>query len=188
MNHLGTVTIETDRLVLRRFGESDAEAIFHNWACNDEVTKYLTWPTHSSIEITKRVLVEWMKSYDDSRYYQWAIVPKGNGNNPIGSISVVHMKEDIGMMHIGYCIGEKYWKQGITSEAFEGVIKFLFEQVGVKRIEARHDPNNSNSGKVMLKCGLQYEGTLRSADRNNQGICDAVMYGLLAEDYYTKSK
>jgi len=38
----------------------------------------------------------------------------------------------------------------------------------------------------MLKCGLQYEGTLRNADINNQGICDASMYGLLAEDYHNK--
>lgn len=130
MNHLGTVIIETERLVLRRFDESDVEAMFHNWASNDEVTKYLTWPTHSSIEITKRVLEEWMKSYNDSKYYHWAIVPKGNDNNPVGSISVVHMNEDIGMMHIGYCIGEKYWKQGITSEAFEGVISFCLRRLG----------------------------------------------------------
>ncbi|MNP76065.1 hypothetical protein D3C76_1732380 [compost metagenome] len=72
----------------------------------------------------------------------------------------------------------------MTSEAFKEVIRFLIEEVGAKRIESRHDSNNPNSGKVMLKCGLQYEGTLRNSDMNNQGICNSVMYGLLAEDYY----
>ena len=50
-------------------------------------------------------------------------------------------------------------------------------------IESRHDPRNTNSGKVMEKCGLKYEGTLRQSDINNQGICDAAWYSLLKEDY-----
>lgn len=94
------------------------------------------------------------------------------------------MDEDINMVHIGYCIGRNWWHQGITSEAFSGIIPFLIEEVGAERIESRHDPRNPNSGKVMQKCGLTYEGTLRKADHNNQGICDASYYGLLAEEYY----
>ncbi len=59
---------------------------------------------------------------------------------------------------------------------------FFFGKVGVNRIEARHDPGNPNSGKVMMKCGMRYEGTLRSSDRNNQGICDASYYSLLKSE------
>lgn len=54
----------------------------------------------------------------------------------------------------------------------------------VNRIESRHDPLNPNSGKVMMKCGLKYEGTSRQSDWNNQGICDASFYGRLASDYF----
>lgn len=186
MNHLGTVLIETQRLILRKFILSDSEDMFHNWANDNEVTKYLSWPVHSSVEITEKVLSDWVNNYLDPKFYLWAIVQKNGDDKPIGTISVVDMKEDLCLVHIGYCIGRDYWNRGITSEAFEGVIKFLFEQVGVKRIEARHDPRNANSGKVMLKCGLQYEGTLRSADKNNLGICDAAFYGLLSDDYYSK--
>jgi len=184
MKHLGTVQLETERLILRRFNISDTQAIFDNWAKDDEVTKYLMWPAHTSIEITKSLQERRMEHYINDKFYQWAIILKENGDEPIGIISIVDMKEDIDMMQIGYTIGRKWWNQGITSEAFKEVIRFLIEEVGVKRIESRHDPRNPNSGKVMLKCGLLYEGTLRKADRNNQGICDTCMYGLLAEDYY----
>ena len=68
------------------------------------------------------------------------------------------------------------------SEALKAVMDFLFDEVGVHRIESRHDPNNPNSGAVMRKCGMKYEGTLRQSDRNNQGICDASWYGLLREE------
>ncbi|MDP4088566.1 MAG: GNAT family N-acetyltransferase [Bacillota bacterium] len=184
MKHLGTGQIETARLVLRKFDALDAQAMFDNWASDSEVTKFLVWPSHKSVEVSGSILSDWIKSYSDEKFYQWAIVLKENGNEPIGSISVVHMNEEIDMVHIGYCIGRRWWHKGITSEAFKGIIPFLIEKVGVKRIESRHDPRNPNSGKVMLKCGLQYEGTLRNADTNNQGICDAAMYALLSEDYY----
>lgn len=67
------------------------------------------------------------------------------------------------MAHIGYCIGEKWWHQGITSEALQHVINFLIDEVGMNRIEAVHDSQNPNSGKVMKKCGMKYEGTLRQS-------------------------
>lgn len=86
-------------------------------------------------------------------------------------------------MQVGYCIGRKWWHQGITSEALARVIRFLFEEVGCLRVEARHDNQNPRSGGVMARCGMIREGLLRRSDRNNRGICDAVWYGILKEDY-----
>lgn len=87
------------------------------------------------------------------------------------------------MVHVGYCIGKKWWNRGVTSEALNALIKYFVDEVGANRIESRHDPLNQNSGKVMMKCGLKYEGTMRKADINNQGICDYSMYALLGEEY-----
>jgi ribosomal-protein-alanine N-acetyltransferase len=183
MNHLGTKELETNRLILRRLDLSDAEAIFRNWASDSEVTKYLTWPTHKDISVTEYVLKEWISQYNDDKFYLWAIVLKPNGNEPIGTISITRMDENIKMVHVGYCIGKKWWHQGITSEALSALIRFFFKEVKVNRIEARYDPRNPKSGKVMEKCGLKYEGTIKQGDWSNQGICDYSMYGLVAEDY-----
>ena len=67
------------------------------------------------------------------------------------------------------------------------ILPFLFLEVGANRLESQHDPNNPNFGAVMRKCGLKFEGTLRSADWNNQGIVDASMYSILAEEFKTDS-
>ena len=179
MKHCGTKYLETDRLILRRFKKEDAEAMYNNWASDNEVTEYLTWPTHSNQEVSQSILDKWVNSYSDDSFYQWAIVLKDNGDKPIGSISAVDIKEKASMAHIGYCIGRAWWHKGITSEALRAVMDFFFDEVGANRIEARHDPRNPNSGKVMKKCGMKYEGTLRSYDWNNQGICDACYYALL---------
>ena len=182
MKNCGTQRIETDRLILRRYKIEDADAMYKTWASDSEVTKFLTWQPHPSVEVSRSIIENWLKEYSDKKYYQWAIVLKDNGNEPIGDISVVHMNEDISMVHIGYCLGRAWWRRGIMSEALKAVMDFMFDTVEVNRVEARHDPRNPNSGKVMQKCGMKYEGTLRSADRNNQGICDACYYALLRSE------
>lgn len=187
MTHLGTKVIKTPRLTLRPFREEDMEPMFRNWESDPAVTEFLRWQAADSMDVTKRVLGEWLASYKDPAFYQWAIVPDGLGE-PIGSISVVERDDTVEKVHIGYCIGKKWWHQGIVSEAFMGIIPFFFEEVGVNRIEAQHDPRNPNSGKVMKKCGLTYEGTLRQADHSNKGIVDACMYSILASEYFARKQ
>jgi ribosomal-protein-alanine N-acetyltransferase len=186
MTHKGTVKLETERLILRRFAPDDVEAMYRNWASDPEVTKYLMWPTHSDVSVSKEVIDSWLPLYKSLNHYSWAIVLKELGE-PIGSIAAVRQTDEIKMVHIGYCIGRKWWNCGYTSEALAELVRFFFEDVGVNRIESRHDPRNPNSGKVMVKCGLKYEGTMRQNDTNNQGICDNSWYAMLAEDYF-KSK
>lgn len=182
MNHCGTKPLETERLLLRRYVREDAAAIYKNWASDPQVTKFLMWQPHASPEVSRRVMEDTLTQYANDAYYRWAIVLKSHGVAPIGDIAVVHMDENISMVHIGYCIGKDWWHQGITSEALQKVMDFLFDVVHANRIESRHDPKNPNSGKVMQKCGMKYEGTLRSADWNNQGICDACYYALLKSE------
>ena len=182
MKHCGTQKLETDRLILRKFITKDAQAMYKNWASDAEVTKFLMWQPHADEKVSQEVIRDWMKQYSDKSFYQWAIILKENEDEPIDAISVVHMNEEVSMVHIGYCIGRKWWHQGITSEALKAVMDFLFDEVDVNRIESRHDPRNPNSGKVMQKCKMKYEGTLRSSDWNNQGICDACYYALLKSE------
>ncbi|MEA4955448.1 MAG: GNAT family N-acetyltransferase [Pseudoflavonifractor sp.] len=183
MKHLGTKYLETTRLVLRPFTTEDAPAMFHNWASDEEVTKYLMWPAHKDVSVSQTVLETWTSNYSQKDYYQWAIVFKKYGSEPIGCIGVNNTIDDIiQMAHIGYCIGQKWWHHGITPEALECIMTFLFDQIGVQRIESRHDPRNPNSGAVMKKCGMKYEGTLRQSDWNNQGVCDACYYAMLSSE------
>ncbi len=81
----------------------------------------------------------------------------------------------------GYCIGRRWWHMGVTSEALREVLRFLFAQVGVLRVDAKHDARNPHSGGVMRKCGMRYEGTLRQSAWCNAGIGDMCWYGILAE-------
>jgi len=183
LKHKGTVKLESSRLILRKAAVEDALPMFRNWASDPEVTKYLTWPPHAGVEITERILREWTQGYVRNDFYQWMIVLKEEGPEPIGSICAMIRREDTGCLEIGYCIGKNWWHKGLMSEALATVIHFLFEQVGAVRVEARHDPRNPRSGGVMRKCGMRYEGTIRQGGRNTQGICDEAVYAIVAGDW-----
>lgn len=187
MNKAGTQVIETERLILRPFQIEDAEDMFNNWASDPEVTRYLTWPVHSSVEVTRTLLTDWVSHYTDGGYFNWVMELKETGK-AIGNISVVKLNENTEAADMGYCMSRAYWGQGLMPEALEAVMTYLFDVVGLNRIAACHDVNNPKSGRVMDKAGMKHEGILRAAGKNNQGICDEAWYAKIREDMDTLSE
>lgn len=179
MRHLGTIEIRTERLILRRFTVEDAPEMFANWASDAAVTKYMSWPPYEEPEAVADWLKEQVELYHQDNNYHWCMTLQEDGT-PIGSISAVRMDERVQAVEIGYGIGSRFWHQGYTSEALRAVMDFFFDQVGVNRVEARHDVRNPHSGDVMKKCGMHYEGTKIEGGWNNSGVCDSAIYGLTA--------
>lgn len=183
LTHKGTETIRTERLTLRRFALDDAESMFKHWANDPEVTRFLTWKPHGDIGVSKSVVQQWVSEYKIESFYNWAIELKELGE-PIGGISVVNLDEANESCEIGYCISRAYWRNGITPEALKAVIDFLFSEVGINRIAARHDTKNPASGRVMQKSGMLYEGTHRQEKlRDGKTFCDMAVYAILKEDW-----
>ena len=183
MEHLGTVVLETPRLLLRPFREADGESMYRNWASDPLVCRYLTWQPHADAEVSRRLAALWEKeAAENSSVYQWAIVPKETGE-PIGSISVVSHDDAHRAAELGYCIGRAWWGQGLMTEAVRAVVGYLFAEVGARRVCAQHDVENPASGAVMRKAGMTREGVLRQSGRNNRGIVDMAVCSVLRDEW-----
>lgn len=178
MKHKGTILLETNRLILRKFKITDSTDMFKNWGSDSSVNKFLSWPTHNDIEDSEKIINLWISQYDNEETYNWVIELK-NTHESIGNISIVKLDTLNSSCEIGYCISSKYWNKGITTEAFKVVIKYLFEKVCINRICAKHDTNNTASGKVMQKCGMTYEGTLREVEVRNSKFYSLALYSIL---------
>jgi len=181
MKHLGTMVLETPRLILRPFTMEDAAAMYANWASDENVTRYMAWPRHETPEDTQKVLERWVQQYENPAFYEWAIVLR-ELKQPIGNIEVLQIDDYVQKVNLGYSIGQAFWGKGIMPEALRAVIGFLLDEVEANRVEACHDSRNPNSGKVMRKCGMIYEGTFRQWAWTNAGICDTCNYGILKSD------
>lgn len=182
VNHIGTKELETERLILRKFSNEDALDMYNNWASDPEVTKYLSWPTHSNVEVSEKVLKMWIESYKNVESYEWAVELK-ESKQVIGSISLMNIDNNIQNCEIGYCIGKAFWNKGIVTEAFSTIINFAFKELGFERITGRHHIDNHASGRVMEKCGLKYEGLLRKIIRTSNGtLADCKYYSILKDE------
>lgn len=183
MRELGTVSLTSERLVLRRFVHEDAVSMYQNWANDDEVTRYLTWPSHENLAVSEQLLKLWVERYQLTTTYSWAICLKTDISQPIGSIALGKLDKGLESMEVGYALGQAWWRKGYTSEAFACIIQFAFKEIGINRLVGHHVLDNPNSGLVMKKCGMQYEGKIREGGFDNQGQrVDLQQYSLLASD------
>ena len=188
MNTVGTRKIETDRLVLRRYKIGDAEDMYGNWTSDEEVTKFMPWPTHESVDFTRQLLTEWVSYYEDGGTYNWGITLKGD-DHVIGNIAVVSKNEKIRSFEIGYCLSRKFWGKGIMPEALKAVILYLFDsEKDLNQITATHDIRNKKSGRVMQKAGMHFEGVIRESKANAQGLHDTAYYSVIRSDLVTQKQ
>lgn len=183
-NHQGTITLETNRLILRRFSSCDAESMFNNWSNDEEVAKYMRWDAHKCVEDTKKIISTWVNSYERNDFYLWVVTLKET-KDLIGSIGMFCVNPNDMCYEVAYSTGKRYWNMGYTSEALKFVIDFGLMKVGANRIEAYHSVNNPASGKIMKKCGMKYEGRARQKYKSHVGFEDCDMYAILKDDLYT---
>jgi len=173
-------TLHTPRLILRAFTETDAEDIF-SWASDERVTMFLGWLPHERIEETKQALAGWIGQYEND-HYGWAIE---FGGKVIGRIHTNYVSRQHRRCELGYYIGHDYWNKGLMTEALSGVLEYFFNEVGLNRVEAIYEPDNPASGRVMQKCGMKYEGTLRQFFRCRDGsFADGLLCAVLKEDFH----
>ena len=145
--------INTLRLQLRKPARADAEAIFANYAQDEEVTRYLTWQPHKTIEDTHAYLKHCIQGWEQGKTFPWVIV-KNNNKQLIGAIefSMADYKAEL-----GYVLAKAAWGQGYMTEAAKAAMKWFQAQENIYRIWAVCKIENRSSAKVLEKLGMQFE-------------------------------
>ena len=180
MNGIGTKTIETERLILRKMNDEDAEFIYKNWSSDPLVSKYVSWDTHNSLEETKKYVEYKVNRYIEHDFcFDWIVVLKET-KEPIGEIEAVNVSKLHNLVEMGNCYGSIYWNKGYGTEALKAFINYMFNEVEVDKIIACHESVNPASGRIMQKAGMHYDGTLKNyfIDKNTKKRCDKICYSI----------
>ncbi len=155
--------IATERLVLRRPRLADAPDVFA-YASDPEVTRLMTWRTPTDISQAVEFLAECGPNWERGDDFTWIITAKPD-DRAIGALSTRVRKS---AADLGYILNRKEWGKGYVTEAARAVADLLLAQPDMYRVWATCDTENHASAKVLEKCGLVLEGTLRrSAIRPN---------------------
>ena len=173
--------LETDRLVLRKLTPDDTEDL-RKWLGLDEVYTYWGRPA-SKGEKNPELLFEdprpWVKRKPSSDFI-WGIERKDTGEI-IGMIEVFDVENDrMGM--VGYRIAPWLWKTGICTEALRRVVRFIFTETRMDRLQGEANVKNIGSNRVMEKSGFKLEGTIRHGKMVSE-YCDYNIWGMIREDY-----
>ncbi|WP_310603218.1 GNAT family N-acetyltransferase [Anaerosporobacter sp.] len=171
--------LKTERLILRKLTLSDADDL-REWLGLDIVYKY--WSRAASkgeknpelLFVDSRPNVKRKPSHD----FIWGIEYE---NKVIDIIEVFDVENDR-LGKIGYRINPKHWNKGICSEALNCVVRFVFTETSLDRLETTVDVNNIGSNSVLKKCGFIHEGSIRPGKFGSR-YCDYNIYGLIKDDF-----
>lgn len=171
--------IETSRLNLRRWYESDAKDLFA-YARLPQVGPAAGWRPHKtlydSVDIIRRFIIE-----DET----WAMVDKAS-RRVIGSVGLHpdDMRAIRNCRSLGYVLSPDFWGRGYATEAAQAALRFAFLDLELALVSVSHFPDNQASKKVIERCGFRHEGTVRCAAQNYDGMAmDLVCYSMLKGEY-----
>jgi len=175
-------TLETERLILRPFQESDLDDLYE-YAQSPNVGPNAGWPPHQNKEDSLQIMKMFMEGNE-----VWALLLKET-NKVIGSIGLHNDRlrniDDVKML--GYVLSEDYWGQGLVLAASKAVIAYAFEVLEMNMVTVHHYPFNQRSKRVIEKCGFIYEGTLRHTTKLYDGkIHDLVCYSMTKDEWLNR--
>jgi len=183
MEHLGTKTLDTNRLVLRKINTEDACQAYENFYSEPEVNRFISWNSHKNVDETKELFNNWIQEYNKEDIYRWIIEVKDT-QEVIGTIEVVNILNKHEICEIGINIGKPWWGKGYASESIKRVCEYLLNEVKIRLIEGKCREENIGSSKAMQKAGFIYEGTLRKRriDKNDGHIDNLMIYSITKEE------
>ena len=156
------MTLKTERLILRRWEDNDAESLFE-YAKDPDVGPIAGWPAHQRIEESRDVIKNVFNGKE-----AYAICLKTD-NIAIGAIELklnghTDMTEQDDECELGYWLGKPFWGQGIVPEAVKEMLRHAFEDIGMTRVWVGYYEGNARSKRVQEKCGFRYQWKSENVD------------------------
>ena len=173
-------TIHTAGATLRQLRPADAMSLLARLTTAD-VRQFIS-PPPSTVEGFERFIDWTLHEQACGRYICFGIVPDGC-DDAVGIIQVRQLEPGFGTAEWGFAIGREYWGTGLFHKTAIAVVRFVFDEVGVHRLEARAVIANGRGNAALRKLGATSEGLLRKSFLRNGTYLDQVLWAIVAEDW-----
>lgn len=185
LTHIGTDTIETERLILRKFKISDDEAMLKYWIADEKIQSLYSEPVYTTKAEVDELLEKYINSYQKNDYYRCAIIEK-NSDECIGQIAYFLVDSKNNFAEIEYCIGSDFQCKGYATEATKAVIQYGFDKINLHKVQICTKTINKPSKRVIEKCGFTYEGTLRDYFYMDGEYVGRLYFSMLKSEFESK--
>ena len=182
IKHVGTQTIESERLILRKFHYEDDGDMLAYWVSDPQIQSLYSEPVYTTKDEVKVLLDRYINSCERDDYYRWAIIEKESGIC-IGQIAIFLVDSKNHFCEIEYALGSKFHRKGYATEAVKSILDFCFNKVNFHKVQVCHKEGNIASRGVIRKCNFAYEGTLRDYFYMDGKYVSRLYYSMLKEEY-----
>lgn len=172
--------LSTKRLILRKMQVSDSDSLFQIWS-NPEVTRFMNIDRFTDKKQAKEIILLFDKLSQENTAIRYSIIEL-ESNKIIGSCGFNIIDYENAKTEIGYEINKDYWGKGYAPEAVTCLIRYAFKDLKLNRIEAKVEPENLNSIKVLRKLNFLFKGKMRKVERSKGRFIDLNLYSLLITD------
>ena len=180
--------IVANDIIIRKMTDNDADALME--LCSSEaVYRYAPdfMTTKNKKAVIRNISQIGGRDFEKKLYIIAGVCLQDDPNNIIATAEIFGYDKLVSMAEIGYRINERYWNRGIATKVTQALVAYLFDEIGLNRIQAKVMPENIYSAKVLLKNGFLREGLIRQGNFwKGRGVVDLDMYSLLKVDYVEK--
>lgn len=176
--------LTTERLLLRPMQLNDAPYLFTCWS-HPIVSKHMNIDTFTDVSQAEQMILLLQDLSKDDKACRWTVTLKHSGE-VIGSCGFNTLDFENERAEIGYDLGYPFWGKGYIPEALQALISFGFDSLGLNRIEAKVEPENLNSVKVLQKLQFVEEGRLRQYEKSKGKFVDVIMFSTLRSEWMEK--
>ncbi|GED13593.1 GNAT family N-acetyltransferase [Aneurinibacillus migulanus] len=170
----------TERLHLRKMKVSDSSSLFKIWS-DPDVTRFMNVDCFTHENQAKDMIKLLDELAQDSKAIRFSIIEL-ESNEIIGSCGYNSLDFENEKAEIGYDLAKAFWGKGYASEAIYSLLDYAFSSLKLNRLEAKVEPENVNSIKVLQKLNFTFEGTLRQYEKSKGKFIDLNMYSKLITD------
>lgn len=174
-------TLECADVILRAMETSDAPDIY-DYAHRADVTRYLLWDAHRSLEDTLRFIRLTAELNECRKRIDWCIEDKAT-RRVVGACGVAARSPEGEMMELGYVLHPDFQGRGIMTRAAAAMRDYVFSKTTCLRLEGRHFAPNAASGAVMKHIGMTFEGTHKTARALRGEWLDESVWAITREDW-----
>lgn len=175
--------ITTDKITLRKIVNSDIHGLFDIYN-NEKVFRYIPGSHKKNKSTVENMIGHFQRDFNKQKEIFLGICLNENPNNIVGVAEMFDYNKSVNMITIGYRLNETFWGKGIATLTVKAMADYLFNDIGINRIQAFVMTENIQSQKVLEKSGFIKEGVIRQGHIwKEHGLVDLVLYSLLKSDY-----
>lgn len=174
--------IITSEVTLRKIVETDLDRLFEIYS-NENLFQYSPVMLKKNKETVKNMISHFDRDFNKRKGIFLGICQSNSPDSIVGIAEMFDYNSDVKMITIGYRLHEQFWGKGIATMAVNAMTAYLFNRVGVNRIQAFVLPENTKSKNVLQRNKFTQEGIVRQGYIwRGRGVVDLVMYSLLQSD------